>query len=154
MCETVVIVIQHLEIVYIDAVWSNITVILWEIICVFPVYPHIITKITLSNPCLWLRTHNSAKERVWLHLFSMFQHMNLNEPGGENNYSLIQCWNPYQMLKARKSRSHTTAVHCSWLNTLCHFMTYSCQFIADSSWDIWFQEPGFKGHIIYCEIHV
>jgi len=31
--------------------------------------------------------------------------MNLNEPGGENNYSLIQCWNPYQMLKAPMSRS-------------------------------------------------
>lgn len=87
--------------------WCSVVyLIFWEIICVFPVYPHIIMKITLSNRCLWLRTHNSAKEKVWLHLFSVFQHMNLNEPVGENNYSLIQCWNPYQMCKARMSRSH------------------------------------------------
>ncbi len=124
------------------------SLILWEIICVFPVYLHIIIKITLSNPCLWLRTHNSAKEKVWLHLFSMFQHI---EPkwvwsGGESNYSLIQCWNPYQMCKAWMSRSRaTTAAHCCWTFHFLRSLFNSWQFNSVFTCSYQFM-------LIHCEI--
>lgn len=63
--------------------WCGPLLIPWEKICVFPVNPYIIMKITLSNACLWLKSHTTAKGKVLFYLLGMFQHMNSNEPGGK-----------------------------------------------------------------------
>lgn len=66
-------------------------------VCVFPVSLPTITKIILSRGGLWLRSHITAiKGKVWLYLLCAFQHITLNEPCGENNYSLIRHWRLYQ----------------------------------------------------------